>query len=292
MPKTPRTAHERWTQFLTFVAAWVLAAIVASALLFYFTARPGPPAPSPEPEPISDVVPEPVPAPAPSPAPVADTVAEPPPPEPKAAPAPPRTSRPQARAQTRRVMRERESAAKVADHVREAASATEKGDYDAAIRHYESALELEPNNFEVKILRDQVAGLRALETRETEQRFQESPTELTAAGVATRAISAELSIELLPAAPKPGDPYVLRVRAQNLSNEPLSLTSVELVDTHASMKQERGRATKPLAQRLGPRENALLWEKRSDWSVADNSGAIVVTVTLDDGSRLSKALRW
>ena len=35
MPKPARTARERWSQFLTFVVMWILAAIVGSALLFY-----------------------------------------------------------------------------------------------------------------------------------------------------------------------------------------------------------------------------------------------------------------
>ena len=161
-----------------------------------------------------------------------------------------------------------------------------------AILAYEGALELEPNNFEVKILMTQVASLSELEARKAGQRFQESSTELTTDGSPSESRAAELIIEILPSAPNPGDPYVLRVRAHNLSNQGLALISVELIDTHASMNSERGRPVTPLAQRLGPKETALLWERRSDWTAADRKGSIDVVVTLADGSRLSKSLRW
>ena len=185
-----------------------------------------------------------------------------------------------------------ERASKVAAHIRRAASATEAGDYEEAILAYEGALELEPNNFEVKILMAQVASLSELEARKAGQRFQESSTELTTDGSPSESRAAELIIEILPSAPNPGDPYVLRVRAHNLSNQGLALISVELIDTHNSMNSERGRPVAPLAQRLGPKETALLWERRSDWTAADRKGSIDVVVTLADGSRLSKSLRW
>ena len=75
-----RTARERWSQFLTFVVMWILAAIVGSALLFYFTGRSDPPRAAPEPEPthvaLEDRTPE------PSPASVSEDAPEAPAPEP------------------------------------------------------------------------------------------------------------------------------------------------------------------------------------------------------------------
>jgi len=185
-----------------------------------------------------------------------------------------------------------ERASTVASHIRRAATATEAGNYEKAILAYESALELEPNNFEVKILMTQVMSLRELEAREAGQRFRETRTEVTIDGSRSESQTAELIIEILPSAPNPGDPYILRVRAHNTSDRGLGLTSVELVGAPDSMKSERGHPVTPLAQRLGPRETALLWEKRSDWTVADRSGIIDVVVVLADGSRLSKSLRW
>jgi hypothetical protein len=185
-----------------------------------------------------------------------------------------------------------ERASKTASHIRHAATAMDAGDYDNAILAYESALELEPNNFEVKILMTQVMSLRELEAREAGQQFRETRTEVTTDGLRSESQTAELIIEILPSAPNPGDPYILRVRAHNASDQRLGLTSVELVDAHDSMKSERGRPVTPLAQRLGPKETALLWEKRSDWTVADRTGVIDVVVVLADGSRLSKSLRW
>ena len=286
MPMPARTARERWSQFLTFVVMWILAAIIGSTLLFYFTGRPGPPPAAPEPEPthvaLADRAPE------PSPAPVSEDAPEAPVPEPiitklRYEPAP----------RTRvRMMTASERASKVAAHIRRATSATEAGDYEEAILAYEGALELEPNNFEVKILMAQVVSLSELEAREAGQRCQESSTELTTDGSPRESCAAELIIEILPSAPNPGDPYVLRVRAHNLSNQGLALISVELTDTHDSMNSERGRPVTPLAQRLGPKETALLWERRSDWTAADRKGSIDVVVTLADGSRLSKSLRW
>ncbi len=286
MPMPARTARVRWSQFLTFVVMWILAAIIGSTLLFYFTGRSGPPPAAPEPEPthvaLEDRAPE------PSPAPVSEDAPEAPAPEPiitklRDEPAP----------RTRvRMMTASERASKVAAHIRRATSATEAGDYEEAILAYEGALKLEPNNFEVKILMAQVVSLSELEAREAGQRFQESSTELTTDGSPSESRAAELIIEILPSAPNPGDPYVLRVRAHNLSNQGLALISVELTDTHDSMNSERGRPVTPLAQRLGPKETALLWERRSDWTAADRKGSIDVVVTLADGSRLSKSLRW
>ncbi len=273
-----RTARERWSQFLTFVVLWILAAIVGSTLLFYFTGRSDPPRAMPEPTEMAkdDRASEPSPAPeAPGPEPIITKLRDEPAPRTRV-----------------RVMTASERASKVAAHIRRAASATEAGDYDEAILAYESVLELEPNNFEVKILMAQVASLSELEAREAGHRFQESSTKLTTDGSPSESRDAELIIEILPSAPNPGDPYVLRVRAHNLSDRGLALISVELIDTHDSMNSERGRPVKPLAQRLGPKETALLWERRSDWTAADRKGSIDVVVTLADGSRLSKSLRW
>ncbi len=288
MPMPARTARERWSQFLTFVVMWVLAAIVGSALLFYFTGRSDPPRAKPEPEPTHVTLEDRSPEPSPAPVSVSEAAPEAPAPEPNIT-----EVRDEPAPRTRvRVMTASERASKVAAHVRRAASATEAGDYEEAILAYEGALELEPNNFEVKILMAQVASLSELEARKAGQRFQESSTELTTDGSPSESRAAELIIEILPSAPNPGDPYVLRVRAHNLSNEGLALISVELIDTHDSMTSERGRPVAPLAERLGPKETALLWERRSDWTAADRKGSIDVVVTLADGSRLSKSLRW
>ena len=284
-----RTARERWSQFLTFVVMWVLAAIVGSALLFYFIiGRSDPPPAAPKPEPTHVVLEGRAPEPSPAPVSVSEATPEAPAPEPII-----RKVRDEPVSRMRvRVMTESERASKVAAHIRRAASATEAGDYEEAILAYEGALELEPNNFEVKILMTQVASLSELEARKAGRRFQESGTELTTDGSPSESRDAELIIEILPSAPNPGDPYVLRVRAHNLSNQGLALISVELIDTHDSMNSERGRPVAPLAQRLGPKETALLWERRSDWTAADRKGSIDVVVTLADGSRLSKSLRW
>ena len=289
MPMPARTARERWSQFLTFVVMWVFAAIAGSALLFYFIiGRSDPPRAAPEPEPTHVALEDRAPEPSPAPVSVSEAAPEARAPEPSITkvrdePAP-RTRVP--------VMTASERASKVAAHIRRAASATEAGDYEEAILAYEGALELEPNNFEVKILMAQVASLSELEARKAGQRFQESSTALTTDGSPSESRAAELIIEILPSAPNPGDPYVLRVRAHNLSNQGLALISVELIDTHDSMKSERGRPVTPLAKRLGPKETALLWERRSDWTAADRKGRIGVVVTLADGSRLSKSLRW
>lgn len=290
MPSRTRTARERWSQFLSFVVVWVLAAIVGSALLFYFTVGSDPPPAAPEPEPtpvaLKDDAPE------PAPAPVSEVARSTPASEPtiehvrndvRDEPAP---------RQRVRAMSDSERASKVAAHIRRAATATDAGDYGAAILAYQGALELEPNHFEVKILMAQVTSLSELEARAAGQRFQETRTEVTIDGSRSESEAAELIIEILPSAPNPGDPYVLRVRAHNASDQDLGLMSVELVDAHNSMKSERGRPVTPLAQRLGPKETALLWERRSDWTVADRTGSIDVVVILADGSRLSKSLRW
>ena len=311
MPIPARTARERWSQFLSFVVVWVLAAIVGCTLLFYFTAGSDPPPAAPAPEPtqvaLEDRAPEPPPAP----------VSEDAPPEPAAniedvdvrddvpdEPAPPEPVR---------VMTDSERASRVASRIRRAATATDAGDYEEAILAYEGALELDPNNFEVKILMAQVMSLSELKAREagaSGKRFQESRTEVTPPsstarrgfgtgnngnnidGTPSESLAAQLIIEILPTAPNPGDPYVLRLRAHNVSNQVIALMSVEFIDTHDSMKSEQGRQATPLAQRLGPNETALLWERQSDWTAADRTGTIVVVVTLAGGSRLSKSLRW
>jgi tetratricopeptide (TPR) repeat protein len=195
-----RTARERWSKFLTFVVMWVLTAIVGIALLFYFTGRSVPPPAAPEPEPthvaLEDRAPE------PSPAPVSEDAPEAPAPEPIITevhdePAP----------RTRvRVMTESERASKIATHIRRAATATEAGDYEKAILAYEGALELEPNNFEVKILMAQAVSLRELEAREAGQRFRETRTEVTTDGSRSESRAAELIIEILPSGTQPGRP--------------------------------------------------------------------------------------
>lgn len=305
MPTQRRTAGQRWKQFLSFVAVWVLTAVVGSALLIYFTASSEPEL-APEPandEPQLALAPSVAEAPGPEDietdadlVPVAAT----PEPLPVAPPEPvpngnqardvvrPR-SQPSA---TRPGLTEAERAAKVGNFVRDAARATEAGDYDRATRAYESALELDPNNFEIKILMSQVASLTEIEAREAgAPRFRESPTNVSG-GPGTGAAAAELIVELLPAAPNPGDPYILRVRAYNSSEQSLALTSVELVESHDSMKSEKARTSEPLARQLGPNENALLWERKADWTRADRTGTILVAVTLADGTRLSKSVQW
>ena len=269
---------------------WVLAAIVGSTLLLYlsggFEPRPTPAEPELAPAIAEAHTPE------PPPAPVSQAVVEARAPEPAIKHAREKLREKPAPLEPVRVMTDSERTAKVATHIRRAAKATDAGDYEQATLAYESALELEPNNFEVKILMAQVMSLSELEARDAEHRFRETRTELTTDGTRSESRTAELIIEILPSAPNPGDPYIVRVRAHNASELGLRLTSVELVDAHDSMKSERGRPVTPLAQRLGPQETALLWERRSDWTVADRTGVIDVLVVLADGSRLSKSLRW
>ncbi|GMR24346.1 MAG: hypothetical protein BMS9Abin37_2877 [Acidobacteriota bacterium] len=290
MPIPTRTARERWSQFLTFIVQWVLAAVVGSASLFYLTGGSDPLPAAPETEPtqvaLEDRAPE------PAPAPVSEDVVEAPAPAPDIKHARENVRKEPTPLEPVPVMTDGERASKVATHIRRAATATEARDYEEATLAYQSALELEPNNFEVKILMAQVTALSELEAREAGQRFRETRTELTTDGSRSESQAAELIIEILPSAPNPGDPYILRVRAHNASDRGLALTSVELVDAHSSMKSEQGRPGTPLAQQIGPKETALLWERRSDWTVADRTGVIDVVVILADGSRLSKSLRW
>jgi len=58
------------------------------------------------------------------------------------------------------------------------------------------------------------------------------------------------------------------------------------------MKSERARRLIPRKQQIRPRETAILWEGQGDWTVADGTGTVEVTITLVGGVRISKKIWW
>jgi len=204
------------------------------------------------------------------------------------------------------------------DHIREAKRFLDAGDYQKAIDAYRKAIEYDLGNPEARSGLDRAIGLKqqseeALErsTAASPRRFAESETEFVP-GISDSSelmgfemeegfeiketadpfFPAQVIIELNPTDAKPGEPYVLRVRIFNDGYGAIEFQSLELVSRFGGKTFGKGQQIPLRTQRVAPKATAVLHEIAGTWQETQNQGEIEVTVTLVNGGRLIKSVRW
>ena len=211
---------------------------------------------------------------------------------------------------------ESNDAAVIAALLRHAAAFTAAGEFKRAAQAYDEALERDPDNADFKLLREQVAEMRAVAQQAQRDgapvplRLRVSPTEYVAPragsnevtepnlGVSVRRATqapefpGELIIELRPGVFKPGDPYVMRVRIYNKGNRPIDVESLEVVRTVGERVAGRGEDHLPSVPLVNPRDTSLLWEHQDIWEQGQETGSVAVRVGLVGGGQLMKSLSW
>jgi molecular chaperone GrpE (heat shock protein) len=249
--------------------------------LFGAADAPAPPAEAPESEAVAaPATPTPTPRPPPTAATPAPTVAGPvtaPPPPPAAAATPSR----------------------VEEILSRAADARGRDDLKGAGELYAQALELEPQNAAA------LAGRRAVEAAlQPRRRFVPGRTvvktresESTPAGFDTGDVAVaeaprnfgDLSFEMDPVSPRPGEPYSIKVFISNTGRRKLKTQSVSLVQTVDG--ETKPEVWAPEIE-LGPGERALLKELSGDWPEATRTWRLQVTVQTGSGDKLECRLSW
>ena len=102
----------------------------------------------------------------------------------------------------------------------------------------------------------------------------------------------ELIGEINPLTVQPGQPYYLRVRIFNKGNKPLGIKSLELVSTYGARTSGKGQPLTPMVQRVNPRDTALVWEVRGNWTEDQNKGKVQANVLLVGNAKLTKTIQW
>ena len=221
-----------------------------------------------------------------------------------------------ARRQSLEAQAARDKQATVDGYVTRAAQLMKNKDYDAAIAAYDQALEVDPTNAsliasknaaQMAIEQQQAAAALAsmgtLNIKETPTAFiapggSETPKGFESGGVSVqRATTApdnpgELIGEINPLTVQPGQPYYLRVRIFNKGNKPLGIKSLELVSTYGARTSGKGQPLTPMVQRVNPRDTALVWEVRGNWTEDQNKGKVQANVLLVGNAKLTKTIQW
>lgn len=200
-----------------------------------------------------------------------------------------------------------------AQYVQQGRLSLEGGNYQGAIDAYKKAMEYEPGSREAQNGLDRAISLKhqAEATRQPERRFVESKTEFTPSQSDTQEVvgfemedrfevnetadpvfPAQIIIELNPTDAKPGEPYVLRVRVFNEGYRPIEVRSLELVSRFGGKSTGKGAEIPTRIQRIDPQATALVYEIAGTWKESQQQGEIAATVTLADGGKFSKSIRW
>jgi tetratricopeptide (TPR) repeat protein len=204
------------------------------------------------------------------------------------------------------------------NRVREAALFIEKGEYGKAIDAYQKAMEADPQSSEARVglkravdLQREARELLARPTVEA-RRFVESETEFTPGSsdssnallgfemeegmdvkeTADPFLPTKVVIELEPPDARPGESYVLRVSVFNEGYNAVDFQSLELVSRFAGKAVGQNQPIAVRSPQVGPRSSAVLHEIEGIWKEAQNHGEIEAIVTLGDGGRLTKRVRW
>jgi tetratricopeptide (TPR) repeat protein len=203
-----------------------------------------------------------------------------------------------------------------AGFVREARRFLEAGSYQDAIDAYRKAVELDPQNLEARSELDRTIELEKQRVDDQERpaprRFTESETEFIPGAsdpremmgfemeerlgikeTADALLPAQLVIELNPIDAGPGEPYVLQVSVFNEGYRTLELQSLELVSRFGQKETTgKGQQIPVRVRQVAPQTKAVLHEVAGTWKESQSHGEIEVTVTLMDGGRLIKTVRW
>jgi len=201
---------------------------------------------------------------------------------------------------------------------REAGRLLDKGDYVKAIDAYQEAMEYDPQS---RAARDGLTRAVNLQ-REVEQanerpviparRFVESETEFTPGdsgssdgllgfemeeGIKVKETAdpffpAKIVIELDPVDARPGESYLLRVSVFNEGYHAIDFESLELVSRFGGKTVGKSQPIAMRSGRVGARSSVVLHEIEGIWKEAQNHGEIEAAVTLGDGGRLAKRIRW
>ncbi len=100
----------------------------------------------------------------------------------------------------------------------------------------------------------------------------------------------EIVIALTPTDAQSGDPYRIKVQLHNRGNRTLQLTDLELTWSYAG--KNTGGSIPFRARSVEPRSTELLHQVEGVWFEDLHNATIIATVTLKNGGRLTKSLRW
>ena len=105
---------------------------------------------------------------------------------------------------------------------------------------------------------------------------------------------AEVVIEVVPEDAKAGEPYSLRIRLRNVSNQAIFAQSLEVVSTFKGRKIGQGQPKDLNRRRVDAQGSVILFERNDRWSEElDQGGEIEATVILADRKgTLTKTLQW
>lgn len=204
------------------------------------------------------------------------------------------------------------------NRVREAALFLEQGDYAKAIEAYQNAMESDPQNRGARVGLTRAVDLQREAEKEIERptvearRFVESETEYTPGttdssnellgfemeeGIKVKETAdpffpAKIVIELEPADARPGESYLLRVSVFNEGYHAIDFESLELVSRFGNRTVGKSQPIAVRSPQVGPRSSVLLHEIEGIWKESQHHGEIEAIVTLGDGGRLTKRVRW
>jgi tetratricopeptide (TPR) repeat protein len=197
----------------------------------------------------------------------------------------------------------------------EAKRLLEAGSHQDAIDAYKRAMELDPQNLEARSEMDRAMELERERVKAQERpprRFAESETEfvpgtsgpkemmgfemeerLGIKETADALLPAQLIIELDPSDVGPGESYILQVSVFNEGYRTLELQGLELVSRFGQKEAAgKGQQIPVRAREIAPQTKVVLHEVTGTWNESQNQGELEATVTLVDGSKLIKSLRW
>jgi serine/threonine protein kinase len=204
------------------------------------------------------------------------------------------------------------------NRLREAALLLEEGDYARAIDAYQKAMEADPQSREARIGLTRAVDLQR-ETEKTIERpaaparqFVESETEFTPGttdssnelqgfemeeGLNVKETAdpfypAKVVIELEPTDARPGESYFLRVSVFNEGYHAIDFESLELVSRFGGKTVGKSQPIAVRNPQVGPRSSVVLHEIEGIWKETQNHGEIEAIVTIGDGGRLTKRVRW
>jgi serine/threonine protein kinase/tetratricopeptide (TPR) repeat protein len=221
------------------------------------------------------------------------------------------------RDQLRAMQAEAELKSFAAKYLQEGRSSLEEGDYPGAIDAFKKAMEYEPENRDAQNGLEEAISLKHESELEPQvaaapvRRIVESETEYTPSQSGTEEVMgfemedrfkvnetaadffpAQIIIELNPTDAKPGEPYVLRVRIFNEGYRAIEIRNLELVSRFGGKTIGKGAEISPRTRRVDPQATALVHEIAGTWTEAQHQGEIEATITLADGGKFSKSIRW
>ena len=212
---------------------------------------------------------------------------------------------------------EAERKSRAADYVGKGGRLVDAGDYQKAIDAYEKALEYDSENPAVRSGLERAVGLKQQEesvlrsAAALARRFVESETQFTPGASESKELMgfemeeglevketadpffpAQIVIEFNPADAMPGEPYLLQVRIFNEGYRAIEFIGLELVSRFGGKTTGKGQPIPLRVREVAPQATAILHEVAGTWNELQNHGEIEATLTLLDGGKLSKSVRW